>query len=198
MYPIHLKFAVYGSSGSGKSTLIETVQKVAPNITVHRKDTTRQPRETESLDGTLDLRFLDRTEFDKNTEKGEYDVVYEKYGNLYGIRKDQLNKAFENKEIHYAIIRDISAVQQFKYMYQDVRALYIHANPENIPDHLKEREGINFEERLRRTQMEYKEFIENNTLFDHIILNFWELDNAVRQFRNIMHHYVKKSASILK
>ena len=98
MYPIHLKFAVYGSSGSGKSTLIETVQKVAPNITVHRKDTTRQPRETESLDGTLDLRFLDRTEFDKNTEKGEYDVVLVGADSVKDLKRAYPNYFLDTKE----------------------------------------------------------------------------------------------------
>lgn len=198
MYPLHLKFAAYGSSGSGKSSLIEIVEKIASNITVHRKDTTRKPRPNENPDKSLDLRFLSQKDFDTNTRSGEYDLVYEKYGGLYGVRRDQLIKAFENKEIHFAIVRDISAIQQFKFMYRDAVALYIHADPETIPENLRKREGVNFEERLRRIQMEYKEFIENNTLFDHVVLNFWELDNSVRQLRNILHSYVRKSTSYLK
>ena len=196
MYPLHLKIAIYGSSGSGKSTLIELLRKISKNVTVHRKDTTRPPRPVEMAEGCADLRFVSAEEFEKN--RADYDIVYTKYGFLYGIRRDQLVSAFEKKEIHVVIIRDITALQQFKYMYPDAIAVYVHADPKMIPANLQKREGVDFSERLRRVEMEYKEFIENSTLFDNIIVNFWEIDNAVRQIQNILHLHVRKAASNLR
>jgi len=197
MYPIHMKFAVYGVSGAGKSTIINIIQKIEPRATVHKKDTTRPPRECESSEGAADLRFISKEEFEKRLSNNEYDIVYETYGNLYGLRRDQFIEAFKNKEVHFAIIKDIPALKRFKFMYKDVKAIYVHADPSKIPERLKFRDGVNFQERLRRTEVEYKEFVENSTLFDHVVINFWDRDNAVRQIKNIIYFYAKDSAKEL-
>ena len=195
MYPIHLKFAVFGSSGAGKTTLLELVRQLAPNVTVHRKDTTRKPRLNEDPSKSIDLRFVSREEFEAH--RTEYDVVYTKYGDLYGVRRDQLIKAFEYKEIHFAVIRDIPAIQQLKFMYPDFRAIYVHVDPEKIPERIQARDTLGHEERQKRTVQEYTEFLENNTLFDHIILNFWDESNAAKQMQNILNSYVRRASSNL-
>ncbi len=189
MYKIHLKFVVFGTSGAGKSTLMEILHKINSNITIHQKDTTRNPRKTESKEGATDLRFV------KDFKTEDYDVAYHKYGNYYGIRRDLLLKAFENKEIHFIIMRDIHAIQQFKYMYPDVKAIYIHTDPKEIPKRLQEREGVDFNERLKRVKEEFNEFVENNILFDHVIVNFWDLKDAQKQIQNIINSYIRKSTS---
>lgn len=195
MYPIHLKFAVFGSSGAGKTKLIELVRQLAPNITVHKKDTTRQVRLNEDPEKSIDLRFIPREEFETNRE--DYDVIYTKYGELYGVRRDQFLKAFDKKEIHFAVIRDIPTIQQLKFMYPDFKAIYVHVDPERIPDRIKARDTLRPEERKERTIKEYTEFLENNTLFDHTILNFWDASNAVKQLRNILNYYVRQASSNL-
>jgi guanylate kinase len=191
VYKIHLKFLVFGTSGAGKSTLIEILHKISENITVHRKDTTREPRPTEDGKEVLDLRFV------RELNKDDYDVIYHKYSHYYGIRRDLLIKAFQNKEVHFIIIRDIHAIQQLKYMYPDAKAIYIHADPNEIPKRLQLREGVDFEERVRRIKEEFKEFVENNTLFDHVVVNFWDLEDAKKQLQNIINSYVRKSTSYI-
>src|SRR3989338_7219514 len=150
MYKIHLKFVVFGTSGAGKSTLMEILHKINSNITIHQKDTTRNPRKTET------------------------------------------------KEIHFIIMRDIHAIQQFKYMYPDVKAIYIHTDPKEIPKRLQEREGVDFNERLKRVKEEFNEFVENNISFDHVIVNFWDLKDAQKQIQNIINSYIRKSTSKIK
>lgn len=192
MYPIHRMFAVFGSSGSGKSTLIELLQKIDPTVTVHQKDTTREHRPgVEAPEGTSDLRFITLEEFEERRKKGEYAMVYHTYGNFYGVQQDQLTRAFENKELHFIIIRDIPATREFKIMHPETKAIYIHADPKNIPKRLKGRDGKSYKDRLKRTQIEYKDFIDSSVLFDHVILNFWDQDNAVRQLKNLLHFYAK-------
>jgi guanylate kinase len=184
-----MKFIVFGTSGAGKSTLMEILKKINPNITVHQKDTTRKPRKTESSDGALDLRFVE------DFKSEDYDVVYHKYGNYYGIRREVLLKAFENKEIHFIIVRDIHAIQQFKYMYPDAKAIFIHTDPKDIPERLQIRESLDSDERIKRVKEEFNEFVEHNTLFDHVVVNFWDLKDAQKQLQNILNMYVRKSTS---
>ncbi len=196
MYSMHMKFAVFGVSGAGKSTLIDLVRRITPNVTVHKKDTTRPPRnELERTEGSRDLEFVSEEEFKKR--ELDYDVVYSKYNHLYGIKRDQLIAAFERKEVHFIIVSDITAIQRLKFMYPDMKAIYIHVDPNSIPEHLQKREGVDFEERVNRIRQGYTEFIENSMLFDHVVLNFWDRENAVRQVQNILHYYVRRAASNL-
>lgn len=180
------------SSGSGKSIIIEILQKISKNITIHKKDTTRLPRKTENKECCLDLRFV------KEFNKEDCDIIYHKYDHYYGIRRDQLIKAFENKEMHFIIIRDIHAISAFKYMYPDAISIYINSNPDKIPERLQKREGVDVKERIKRIKVEYLEFVENNTLFDHVIVNFLDIDNAKKQIQNIINHYVRRSTINLK
>lgn len=198
MYPVHMKFAVAGVSGAGKSSLLKLLQQIEPSVTLHVKDTTRTRRPTETEDNFKDLSFLAQQEFDRNNNEGAYDVVYQHSGNLYGVRRDQILRAVQQKEVHFVIIRDIPSIGKFKFMYRDARAIYIHADPRDIPAHLQEREGIDREERIKRMERSYQEFIENSTLFDHIVLNFWGQENAVRQLRNIINYYIREAATNLR
>src|SRR3989344_580119 len=181
MYPIHLKFIISGVSGAGKTTLIELLQKISPliKITVHKKDTTRQLRINEQSNNSLELNFVNQEEFDKNKKTGIYDIVYYRYSNLYGIRHDQLIKAFTEKEVHFIIISDISAIRQLKFMYPDLKAIYVYVDPKTIPEQLQAREGLAPQERLDRIKQSYTEFLENSTLYDHVVLNFWDKENAI-------------------
>lgn len=187
MYKIHLKFVVFGTSGAGKSILMDILHKINPNITINKKDSTRKPRISESKKGSIDLRFV------KHLKKEDYDVIYHKYSNFYGIRRDTMLKAFQNKEIHFIIIRDIHAIQQFKYMYPDAKAIFIHTDHSQIPKRLQMREGIDFDERVKRIKDEFNEYVENNTLFDHVVVNFWDLKDAQKQLQNIINSYIRKS-----
>ncbi|MEM4242414.1 MAG: hypothetical protein QXM31_00765 [Candidatus Woesearchaeota archaeon] len=190
-----MKFAVAGVSGAGKTTLLRLLEQIAPNVTLHIKDTTRSPRTGEAAENSRDLSFLSPEQFEANRLSGAYDIVYSRYGHLYGMRRDQLLRAMQEKELHFAIISDIPSIKQFKYMYRDARAIYIHTDPRDIPDHMQQREGIEKSERLARITRAYHEFIDNNDVFDHVVLNFWEKENALRQLRNILHSYARTGAA---
>jgi len=187
MYKIHMKFVLFGASGSGKSTILRMVSRLLENTSIHKKDSDRDPRKTEDPNGELEMNFV------KKVIKEDCDIVYHLYGHEYGVKKDQIIRAFENKEIHFIIINEVSAIKQFKYMYPDAKAIYIHVDPKSLPENLKEREGIEVEERRNRVIRQYQEYLDNNTLFDHVILNFWELGNTSAQFRNIFHYYMRIS-----
>ncbi|MDX2154025.1 MAG: hypothetical protein SFV54_25015 [Bryobacteraceae bacterium] len=175
----HLLVGLYGVSGSGKSTVMKILGLVNKALTVHTKDSTRKPGTNED-----DLRCISEDEFRANEANGVYELIYYKYGNYYGIRRDQLRDAFECRSIHCIIIRDITALQILKRRYR-LRALYFHADPETAVEHIRRRDREDPEQRLLRLREEYKEFIDHNTLFDHVIVNFWDVNNALLQLQRL-------------
>lgn len=177
----HLLLGLYGVSGTGKSRVMDILAMANSAITVHVKDTTRTQRD----EVERDLRFITEDEFRDNNTNGEYEVVYHKYGHFYGVRRDRLRVAFERRELHCVIVRDITALQTLKRRYR-LRALYFHVDPETAVEHVRRRHAEDEAERLRRLREEYKEYIDHNTLFDHVIVNFWDLQNAVLQVQRII------------
>lgn len=75
-------------SGGGKGTLIRELLNTTPNITFSVSYTTRQMRDGEE-DGR-EYHFVDRPEFEKLIERGEFIEYAEVHGNLYGTSINQI------------------------------------------------------------------------------------------------------------
>lgn len=195
MHPIHLKFIVAGVSGVGKSTILNLLKKTdaSHSITVHQKDTTRTPRPSDS--DFQDVSCISTEEFEKRRRNREYELIFTgKSGKLYGVRHDQLVKACAEKEIHFIIFRNFSAIRKFKSIHPDTKVIYMYTDRENLFEHLKQRNGIDdsaISMAINMIRVEFQEFIDNNTLFDHVIINTREEANCVQQLLNIIDKYVR-------
>ena len=180
--------AVFGASGSGKSTLLDIITQICPQATVHRKLTTRKIRPGESAQNAKDLVFVDEV------DPRKCEVVYRKFGNDYGVRKDLLRQAFMKKEVHFIIMRDTQAIRKLKQSHPETRTIYIHTDPESVDRNLQKREGVDMQGRRSRIRDDFAEFVHNNTLFDHVVVNFWDIENATRQIENILASCLKSAA----
>jgi guanylate kinase len=76
-----------GPSGVGKSTVIRSLRAAYPQVWVSVSATTRFPRPGE-IDG-VHYHFLDRGEFLRRAQKGEFLEWAEFAGNLYGTPRDE-------------------------------------------------------------------------------------------------------------
>ena len=179
-------FFVYGASGSGKSTLLNMVSELSSNITIHKKDSDRKPRPLEKG------KTLKELSFKKKLNPKDYILVYEMFKNKYGIRKDLLLKSFENHEIHFIIIGNVDTLKKMKSLYPYAVTIYIHYSPDEIPKRFLERDSLEFKQRKKKIELQYKDYINHNIFFDHVILNFWELENAKIQLKNIINIYNKE------
>ncbi len=177
----------YGVSGSGKSALLHMIKGVFSNVTLHQKDCTRPARKGEPKDGTPELRLVK-----KLGPKKDYLFIYKQYGYWYGVKRDQLNKAFANHEIHLIIIGNTKALKKLKEFYPHAITVYVHSDPENIPKRLLLRDTLQYEQRKERIVDLYKDFLKNSTFFDFIILNFWDKKNSLKQAQNILTKYLER------
>ena len=182
----HMLFFVYGASGSGKSTLLNMINELSSEISIHRKDTTRKLRPLEKPETNKEIRFK------RKLKAEDYVLVYEQFKNQYGIRKDLLTKSFENHKIHFVIIGNIDALKKMKKMYPYAIVLYVHYSPNEIPKHFLERDSLEFKKRKEKIIVQYEDYIKHNTFFDHVILNFWKLETARQQLKNIINIYNKE------
>ncbi|HBU07087.1 MAG TPA: hypothetical protein DEB09_03300 [Candidatus Magasanikbacteria bacterium] len=175
-------YIIYGASGVGKSMITKMVKSFISDlkITIHRKDTTRSPRKGESKSGTDDLGFV------KKMSNNKYAVIYNYCGHKYGVRNDLLNKAFMDKAIHFIIVADIQAIKKLKLMYPMAKVIFVHADYKEMSEKIRQADTLDWKKRKVRAQSIYKNFIKYNTLFDYVILNFWDIDKALQQLKNII------------
>jgi len=79
-----------GPSGVGKSTVVRMLREAHPQVWVSVSATTRFPRPGE-LDGRQ-YHFLDRDEFMRRVERGEFLEWAEFAGNLYGTPREEVQR----------------------------------------------------------------------------------------------------------
>lgn len=186
-------FVVYGASGCGKSHVLDMIIKICPEASVHQKLTTRKPRENEDPENCRDLKFVN------NIDPDECEVVYGKFSAHYGVRRELLERAYREKESHFVIINDTQAIRKLKQSHPETIAIYMYTDSRDVSRNLQKREGVSMKERRRRIRDSYQEFVHNNVLFDFIVVNFWEVDNAIRQLEQILaNHYRLAAGSLLR
>jgi guanylate kinase len=83
-------FVVTGPSGAGKGTLIQLVLPRFPELALAVSATTREQRPGEE-DG-VHYWFLDRAEFDRRVEAGEFLEWVDFVGNRYGTLRSEINR----------------------------------------------------------------------------------------------------------
>ncbi len=83
-------FVVTGPSGAGKGTLIQLVLPRFPELALAVSATTRDQRPGEE-DGTH-YWFLDRDEFDRRVEAGEFLEYVDFVGNRYGTLRSEIDR----------------------------------------------------------------------------------------------------------
>jgi guanylate kinase len=83
-------FVITGPSGVGKGTLIAELLKRVPGLELSVSATTREPRDGEQ-EGR-DYHFLDRREFDRRAEAGEFLEFATYSGHRYGTLRSEVER----------------------------------------------------------------------------------------------------------
>ncbi|MFH7326358.1 guanylate kinase [Desulfurivibrio sp. C05AmB] len=86
-------FVVSAPSGAGKTTLLKRILAATPRIGFSVSHTTRQPRRGER-DG-VDYHFVDRADFLRRREHGDFLEWAEVHGNFYGTSRQAVNRVLE-------------------------------------------------------------------------------------------------------
>lgn len=87
--------SITGPSGVGKTTLLHNLLKEIPKGRTLTSYTTRAPRPS---DEPGEYVYISREEFEKISQSGAFLWEARTYKNLYGTKKEDVDRALENKE----------------------------------------------------------------------------------------------------
>lgn len=187
---------ISGSSGSGKTELLGLIQNQATfKAVLAPKYSTRDERNGEFDD----IRHVDRI----NDE--EYTFVYPMNNYTYGIKAEEITDLLGRGYNVFIILSDLRIVEEVKQFFGSIAvSLYIFRNlsADQLEKVLEEREmarGINQvdtvplerqrQTRLNRLYFIQRKYVDNITLFDHIILNIREPRDMLQQVANLVKGY---------
>lgn len=170
MYTIKEKeklFIYTGPDGSGRKTIAKMVATMFDMETV-LSYTTRSPRHYEK--NGEDYHFVDTETFKKMEENQEFLESVEIDGYLYGIREEDIVKAFESHNLVYLTLNP-EGTEKLKQMYGDkVMRLFIYADRETVIERHKDRNDA--QEVIDRHLAHYDEIMSYKNKCEHAFENF--------------------------
>lgn len=160
-------YIVFGASGSGKTTLLISVKAHLGERAINKKATTRSIRSYDDIEVVS---------YPEGIPKDKYKYFYSQYGHEYAIDKQQLEDAIKGGYHHFVICNDIPTIEKIKEDFEfKVKVIYLSFNaPEETIREIQRRRGITDDEiNLRISKIQYLKavFIDNQKLFDAVILN---------------------------
>ena len=174
---------IIGPSGVGKDTFMNKIINKYPKIFIKCVScTTRLPRENEK-EGT-NYFFISKSQFEEMDKKGEIIGRFEKYGNLYGTSKNQLEKISSKENIVYFDYNIETAIKTYKEKKVDFH--YIALLPPDITElekRLKKRGTDNEDAIKKRIDYAVKEIeLINESNFLNFVIYNGDLDKSFNEF----------------
>lgn len=170
MYQVKEKERIFiytGPDGSGRKTIAKMVSTVFDMETVISY-TTRQPRHYET-DGK-DYYFVSEDAFAKMEEQQDFLESVEIDGIKYGIREEDVIKAFEHHNFIYLALNP-EGTEKLKKMYGDkVIRLFVYADRDTVVSRQKERQDS--DEDIQRHLSHYDETMSYKNECEHAFENF--------------------------
>ena len=174
---------IIGPSGVGKDTFMNKIINKYPKIFIKCVScTTRLPRENEKKG--INYFFISKSQFEEMDKKGKIIGKFEKYGNLYGTSKNQLEKISSKENIVYFDYNIETAIKTFKEKKVDFN--YIALLPPDITElekRLRKRGADNEEAIKKRIDYAVKEIeLINESNFLNFVIYNGDLDKSFNGF----------------
>jgi guanylate kinase len=175
-------FVITGPSGVGKGTLIAELLRRAPGLELSVSATTRPPREGE-VDGR-DYHFLDREDFDRRAQAGEFLEHATYSGNRYGTLRSEVERRLADGVSVVLEIEVQGARQVRAAMPESVQVFIAPPEPEALRERLAKRgtdSADQIDQRLKTAELELAAQEE----FHHVVTND-EIERAAAELERIV------------
>ncbi|HET7129431.1 MAG TPA: guanylate kinase [Gaiellaceae bacterium] len=160
-------FVVTGPSGAGKGTLIQLLLPRFPELALAVSATTREQRPGEE-DG-VHYWFLDRTEFDRRIDAGEFLEWVDFVGNRYGTLRSEIDRLRAAGKAPLLEL-ETEGAKRVKRRVEGAVTIFVTAPVEELERRLRDRatesSGV-IDDRLRKARAQLTEAVD----FDHVVEN---------------------------
>jgi guanylate kinase len=175
-------FIISAPSGSGKSTLVHRLMSEVEGLTFSVSYTTRKPRGSET-DGQA-YHFIDRAEFERRLEAGEFLEHADVFGNYYGTHQDALTLA-KGQGRDLVLDIDVQGAAQLKERIPDAVSIFVLPPSREVLEHRLRTRSQDKEEVIRRRLNDAAREIRNYNLYDYVLVNN-DLDLAAETLKAIV------------
>lgn len=173
---------ISGPSGSGKSTICARLLEDG-NVVASVSATTRPPRPGEK--NGEDYFFLDKAEFLRRVNAGEFAEHAEYNGNLYGTPKKQLEDLMMSGKVVLIEI-DVQGARQLRGVYPGALFIFLDTPGDAVSRARLEKRGTETQEQMdRRIAAAAREREESMKYFDKRVIND-KLDETVVQIKKLI------------
>lgn len=160
-------YIVVGTPGSGKDILIRAVHDLGSrHAEVVPKHTTRLRRHDDGNEMICSG--------DSNFDIASCDLLYENYGDTYGINTKLIWNGIERRVNQVAVVSNMDAINKLQILFGELLSLiYVHS--EILPDEYASSEGRKDRDPylIRRSgayKMAWDLYIQNFLAFDHVVI----------------------------
>jgi guanylate kinase len=175
-------FVITGPSGVGKGTLIARLLERVPGLELSVSATTRPPRSGE-VDGR-DYHFLDREEFDRRAQDGEFLEHATYSGHRYGTLRSEVERRL-GEGVSVVLEIEVQGARQVRAaMPESVQVFIAPPTPESLRERLLGRgtdSPEQIDQRLRTAELELAAQEE----FQHVVVNN-EIERAAAELERIV------------
>ncbi len=178
-------FVIAGASYSGKDELVKALQQMdAQKVNMYQKGSNR-PKRKGDADELL--------HFPKGIPD-RYDIQYTRQGYIYSISTEELWSIFSDGKIALVVVSDLDVIKRLKQNFGSLcSVLHLHASF-NIDEIQKKMiiSGISnteYQARLSGIKELQQDYIENISIYDHVLLNTAEKEDLYDQASNLLEHY---------
>ncbi len=168
-------YVIAAPSGAGKTSLLQALLQRRPAVSFSVSCTTRAPRSHEQ-DGR-DYHFIDRAEFERLIEAGEFIEHADVFGNLYGTRRAAVESALAEGRNLILEIDWQGANQVRKRLPEAVQIFILPPSRAELESRLRKR-ATDSPEAIARRLAESVSEMSHWREFDHVIVNR-EFDQAL-------------------
>ena len=189
MYQIKEKeklFIYTGPDGSGRKTIAKMVATAFDMETV-LSYTTRPPRHYEQ--NGVDYHFVDEAAYLKMQEQEEFLESVSIDGYYYGIREEEIVKAFKNHNLVYLTLNP-EGTEKLKTMYGGrVMRFFIYADRETVIERQKTRQDNEMD--IQRHIKHYDETMEYKNSCEHAFENY-DLPQVSYQISEVIETFLER------
>jgi len=161
-------YIVSAPSGAGKTSLVNALVDAQPSIRVSVSHTTRAMRAGE-VDG-VNYHFVDRAEFVRMIEHGDFLEQAEVFGNLYGTSQSHLQQTLD--EGHDLILEiDWQGAEQVRKVMPDARSIFILPPSQEALRHRLTGRGTDSDEIIEGRMREAVSEMSHYGEYDYVVIN---------------------------